>query len=113
MKKKMFDFVIGNPPYQDILAYNFCKDRNIIMTSGTDLHDVKNLAPSIAGMCFEEPLNDISDYVERVKAGKGFIPLIPEERKIITPEMRNMLEIDLYDEHNKPKRVELEDLGLK
>ena len=83
------------------------------MTSGTDLHDVKNLEPSIAGMCFEEPINDIKDYVERIKSGKGFIPLIPEERKIITEDMKNMLPMELYDEHNVGRMVELEDLGLK
>ena len=103
----------GNPVYQDAFAYNFCKDRNIIMTSGTDLHDVKNLEPSIAGMCFEEPINDIKDFVERIKSGKGFIPLIPEERKIITKDMKNMLPMELYDEHNVGRMVELEDLGLK
>ncbi|MBR4344656.1 MAG: PHP domain-containing protein [Lachnospiraceae bacterium] len=103
----------GNPVYQDAFAYNFCKDRNITMTSGTDLHEAKNLAPSIAGMLFEEPLNDIKDYVERIKSGKGFIPLIPEERKIITPEMKNMLPMFLYDERNIGRQVELEDLGLK
>lgn len=102
----------GNPPYQDAFAYNFCKDRNIIMTSGTDLHDVKNLAGAPTGMCFAEPLNDISDYVKRVKSGKGFVPLIPEEREKITPDMKNMLPMFLYDEKNIGHPVELEDLGL-
>ena len=102
----------GNPPYQDAFAYNFCKDRNIIMTSGTDLHDVKNLAGAPTGMCFAEPLNDISDYVKRVKSGKGFVPLIPEERKKITQDMKNMLPMFLYDEKNIGHPVELENLGL-
>jgi len=103
----------GNPVYQDAFAYNFCKDRNIIMTSGTDLHDVKVLPSTPAGMCFEEPLETIHDYVERVKAGKGFKALIPEERKIITPEMENTLPIEFYDENNMGRRVTLEELGLK
>ena len=41
------------------------------MTSGTDLHDARNLEPSGAGMVFERPLESIFDYVEAVKAGKG------------------------------------------
>ena len=100
----------GNPPYQDAFAYNFCKDRGIIMTSGTDLHDVKNLEPSCAGMVFEKPLESIWDYVAAVKSGKGFTPLIPEERKVITSEMTNTLDMILYDENNIGKNVVLEDI---
>ncbi|MBO4782204.1 MAG: hypothetical protein J5522_07390, partial [Lachnospiraceae bacterium] len=102
-----------NPPYQDAFAYNFLKDRNIIMTAGSDIHDVKNVSLTTMGMFFEEPINDISDYVKRVKAGKGFKALIPEDRKVITPDMKNMLPLFLYDERNIGHPVELEDLGLK
>ena len=56
---------------------------------------------------------DISDYVKRVKAGEGFVARIPEDRKVITPEMRNILPLFLYDEKNIGHPVELEDLGLK
>ncbi len=100
----------GNPPYQDAFAYNFCKDRGIIMTSGTDLHDVNNLVPSGAGMVFEKPLESIFDYVEAVKSGKGFTPLIPSERKAITPDMRNKLDMFLFDENNNGREVTLEDI---
>ena len=103
----------GNPPYQDAFAYNFLKDRNIIMTAGSDIHDVKNVSLTTMGMFFKEPINDISDYVKRVKAGTGFVALIPEDRKTITPDMKNMLPLFLYDEKNIGHPVELEDLGLK
>ena len=83
------------------------------MTAGSDIHDVKNVSLTPMGMFFKEPLNDISDYVKRVKAGEGFVPLIPEERKVITSEMRNFLPLFLYDERNIGHPVELEDLGLK
>jgi len=100
----------GNPPYQDAFAYNFCKDRGIVMTSGTDLHDVKNLEPSGAGMVFEKPLESIWDYVNAVRSGKGFTPLIPEERRHITPDMTNWLQMKLYDENNRPKDIVLGDI---
>ena len=64
-------------------------------------------------MFFKEPLNDISDYVKRIKSGEGFKALIPEDRKVITPEMTNMLPLFLYDERNIGHPVELTDLGLK
>ena len=83
------------------------------MTAGSDIHDVKNVEHTTMGMFFKEPLNDISDYVKRVKAGTGFTALIPEDRKVITPDMKNMLPMFLYDERNIGHAVELEDLGLK
>lgn len=101
----------GNPPYQDILAYNFCRDRGIVMTSGTDLHDVAKLEGSLAGMVFEEPLESIKDYVARVRAGKGFTPLIPEDRRVpMTPDIVNTLPMRLYDEKNEYKEVTAGDL---
>ncbi|MCR5330161.1 MAG: PHP domain-containing protein [Lachnospiraceae bacterium] len=100
----------GNPPYQDTFAYNFCKDRGIIMTSGTDLHDVKNLELSGAGMVFEKPLESIFDYVRAVKSGKGFKPLIPEERKQLDPASRNLLPMILYDRDNKGRDIVLSDI---
>lgn len=104
----------GNPPYQDILAYNFCKQRGKIMTSGTDLHNVNVLPNSCAGMVFDEPLESIQDYVRLVKAGKGFTPLIPEERRgPVTADIVNTLPLCLWDEHNEMHRVTLEDMGLK
>ncbi|MCR5685009.1 MAG: hypothetical protein K6G81_06240 [Lachnospiraceae bacterium] len=100
----------GNPPYQDAFAYNFCRDRGKIMTSGTDLHDVNNLAQSCAGMVFEKPLESIWDYVKAVREGKGFTALIPEERKVITPEMTNILPMVLFDENNSGKDITLKDI---
>ena len=100
----------GNPPYQDAFAYNFCMQRHITMTSGTDLHDLKNLEPSGAGMVFEKPLESIMDYVNAIKSGKGFTALIPDDRKTITPEMKNSLQMILYDENNDGRDVTLKDI---
>lgn len=101
----------GNPPYQDIMAYNYCKDRGIVMTSGTDLHNVVNLENSPCGMVFDEPLNSIQDYVERIKSGKGFRPLIPEERMApITADIKNTLPMKLYDENNVGHDIEMKDI---
>ena len=100
----------GNPPYQDILAYNFCVQRGITMTSGTDLHDVNNLQNSIGGMEFEKPLKSIYDYVEAIKANKGFRALIPEDRKVMNEDIANTLPIRLYDEDNAGRDVTLSDI---
>lgn len=98
----------GNPVYQDAFAYNYAKKFNKVMTSGTDLHDVKNLAPSISGMCFEKPLTSAFDYADAIRSGKGFMPLIPEERKIMTADMKNLLPLYEFDEKNIPHATTLE-----
>lgn len=101
----------GNPPYQDILAYNFCKDRNILMTSGGDIHDVKNVYTNISGMMFDKPLESIADFVEAIKTGRGFTPVIPDERRApITPDIANTLPMKLYDGHNVGRDVVMADL---
>lgn len=101
----------GNPPYQDILAYNFCKDRGIIMTSGSDIHNVTSIETTGAGMVFDEPLTSSKDYGDRVRSGKGFTPLIPKERTApITEEIRNTLPMRLFDENNAGRDVVMEDL---
>lgn len=101
----------GNPPYQDIMAYNFCKDRGIIMTSGTDMHDVKVIDYTPSGMVFDEPLNSVQDYADRVRAGVGFTALIPEDRKVaVTPDIVNTLPMKLYDEENNGRPVTMDDL---
>ena len=100
----------GNPPYQDILAYNFCKDRGILMTSGTDMHDVRVLEDTPCGMLFDEPLNSIGDFVKCILSGKGFTPMIPDDRREMTPETANTLPMFLFDENNVERSVEMKDL---
>lgn len=103
----------GNPESQDILAYNFCTQRGIIMTSGTDLHDVNVLERSCCGMLFEKPLETIFDYVNAIKTGKGYMPMIPDDRKVMTKETVNNLPMTLFDENNHGRSVELKDLFPK
>lgn len=101
----------GNPPYQDILAYNFCKDRNIIMTCGSDIHNKDSVYTTGTAMLFEKPLESIMDYVKAVKSGKGFTTLIPEDRRTpVTADIKNTLPMVYYDEHNEGRPVEISDL---
>ena len=100
----------GNPENQDILAYNFCKDRGITMTSGTDLHFIDDLEGSCGGMLFEKPIETIFDYVNAIKSGKGFMPIIPENRKVMREDTVNELPMTLFDENNVGRSVELSDL---
>nr|MCR5431736.1 hypothetical protein [Lachnospiraceae bacterium] len=100
----------GNPPEQDILAYNFCKDRGITMTSGSDIHNKKVLETTTAGMVFDRPLESIHDYVDAIRSGKGFTPLIAPERRGPLEDAQIHLPAFLFDENNKPHSVTKEDL---
>lgn len=100
----------GNPPYQDILAYNFCRDRGIKMTSGSDMHNVEVLDKTPCGMLFDRPLKTIADFVACILTGKGFTPMIPDDRKVLTPDISNTLPMVLYDEENVGKDVTMKDL---
>lgn len=102
----------GNPPWQDVLAYNFCRDRGILMTSGSDMHDVNVLESTPCGMLFDEPLNSIGDFVNCILTGKGFTPMIPDDRRELTPEISNTLPMFLYDENNVGRSVEMKDLFI-
>jgi len=100
----------GNPPEQDILAYNFCKERGITMTSGSDIHNKKVLETTTAGMVFDRPLESIHDYVDAIRSGKGFTPLIAPERRGPLEDAQIHLPAFLFDENNKPHSVTKEDL---
>ena len=102
----------GNPPWQDVLAYNFCRDRGILMTSGTDMHDVSVLESTPCGMLFDEPLTCIGDFVNCILTGKGFTPMIPDDRRELTPQISNTLPMFLYDENNVGRSVEMKDLFI-
>ncbi len=100
----------GNTPSQDYLAFLYCKKNKIIMTSGSDLHDVKNMDLNFTSMLFSEPLESVWDYVKRVKIGHGFEVLIPEERKNRLRIEKVKRPIQLFDKNNVAHDVSLEKL---
>lgn len=102
----------ANRDYCNAFGYKYCTDRDIIMTSGSDIHSLSSLAGTRAGMLFEKPLESIDDYVKAIKSGKGFMPLIPDEFRTVAPDMRNNVPIFLFDEDEKFKEVGLKDLGI-
>ena len=64
---------------------------------GTDLHDVLDLEGSCGGMLFEKPIESIFDYVNAIKSGEGFMPIIPDVRKELTSDAVNTLPMTLFD----------------
>lgn len=100
----------GNTPNQDYLAYNYCKKNRIPMTSGSDIHNVKDLSQSCFGMVFREQLNSIWDYVRIVKSGCGYEIMIPEDRKKRPHFIIPTKPIQLFDKNNLPHDITLKEL---
>lgn len=100
----------ANLPEQDILAYNFCKDRGIKMTSGSDIHNKVVIPDTTAGMLFEKPLESIQDYVKAIQTGEGYIPMIDDSRKGELGSSSNHIPMFLYDENNVKREVQMSDI---
>lgn len=65
-------FNVANEQYD--ITYNqkalqYAKKYGLPMTEGSDIHHIKS---NHGGMCFDEPLTDIHDYVKKIKGGKGY-----------------------------------------
>ena len=70
----------GNTPYQNELALAYAKAYDFPMTSGSDIHNITFALENkiegkmnLGGMEFDEPLNNIEDYIRLIKEKKGRI----------------------------------------
>ena len=60
------------------LAAIYAKHYNLIEFAGTDNHKAAN-QQKLAGVCFEEPINSVEDFIAKVKANKmGIFTLVNE-----------------------------------
>lgn len=66
---------IGNQPYMDDLVPEYAKKYGLPMTGGTDMHDIER-GQTPSGIETEEKLTCIEDFVNLVRSGKGFSPII-------------------------------------
>jgi hypothetical protein len=93
----------GNPFEQNRMAYRYAKQHNITMTAGSDIHLVGYTDNGfIYGMEFDEPLNSIADYVDRIKKGTGFSLHVPYEQLEWREGTSNHLPMFIFDKDNKP-----------
>ena len=70
----------GNTPDQNELALAYAKAYDFPMTSGSDIHNITFALENkiegkmnLGGMEFDEPLNNIEDYIRLIKEKKGRI----------------------------------------
>lgn len=75
-----------NELYQNQNAEIYCKEHNIFMTAGSDIHRTGTLAPDgHFGMEFEHPLNSAGDYVKAILDREGQM-IVPDKYRISAPE---------------------------
>ena len=51
------------------LAKIYCKSYNLLEFAGSDNHFAER-KKFLAGLCFEQPISSVSDFIEKVKSGK-------------------------------------------
>jgi hypothetical protein len=73
------------------------------MTAGSDIHLVGHTDNGfVYGMEFDEPLNSIKDYVDRIKKGTGFSLHVPLEQLEWKEGTSNHLPLFIFDRNNNP-----------
>lgn len=93
----------GNPYEQNRMAYRYALENNITMTAGSDIHTVGVTdCGDIYGMEFDTPLSSITDYVNRIKNGSGFLLHVPHDTLVWTDDTTNHLPVFIFDNENIP-----------
>lgn len=95
----------GNPSEQDVLAFQYAKKHQMIMTAGSDQHDANPIGNGMQfGIAFDTPLTDISDFVKRIKHGEGTL-YVPEDRLLWKDEYTNHLPVFYYNRENEVREI--------
>ncbi len=72
----------GNPGYSDCYGFDFALKNRIKMTSGSDIHRVKDITDNPGGICFTSRLRGAKDWAKRFFATKESIPLVKDNEKV-------------------------------
>ena len=72
----------GNVSYSDTYAFDFAVNNRILMSSGSDIHNVKGLGERPGGICFTSRLQGPLDYAKRFRNATESVPLIKDREKI-------------------------------
>ena len=92
----------GNHPINDVYAYHYAQEFNLVMTAGSDNHNSRLVQSQdeLYGVALDEKLHDIADYVALIR-NRGPIRLhVPEDRFDADPETSETLTsywLDAYE----------------
>ena len=83
----------GNPTFQNNNAELYCRENNIFMTAGSDIHLVGSFSgEKLYGMEFETPLINEKDYVNRILNREGTLH-VPSTKRVLTDKIQANLPI--------------------
>ena len=92
----------SNPDEQNQLAYHYAEEHNIPMTAGSDIHNVKVANKDfLYAMAFDKPLENVQEYVQGVKQGKGYSLEVPMEKLEWNEAATPHLPAFIFDEENQ------------
>jgi hypothetical protein len=92
----------GNEPEWDALASEYAKRIGLPVTAGSDIHHVEQIDNGpIFGVCFENKLETIHDYVNAVRTNSITALRIPPDRAVFHGYEQPDLSVDIRDENNR------------
>ncbi len=83
----------GNPLWQNHNAEIYCRENNIFMTAGSDIHSTSSFSGlELYGMGFDAPLTSEQDYVRNILNHKGCMR-VPDSIRIESGDIRPTLPV--------------------
>lgn len=89
----------------DQRARRYAQEYNLLMTSGTDLHDVAKVGPSARGIAFDYPLSSIKDFIEAMKANEHYTLLQSAEHTKPPHPVEPKLPVHLFEHYPSTRRA--------
>lgn len=100
----------GNRTTWDATAMLYGRRFKKPITAGSDIHRASSVAFGCYGVAFDTPLENVADYVKRIKAGSGYKIMSMPERQRLEEGYRPSLPIYLFDKDNIKQEISFENL---
>lgn len=94
-------FNAGNDQPNDALAYQYCLEKKLPMTAGSDIHRISD--GPLYGVTFEKPLSSAADYAKALREGRKHGVFYEEGREILKERYIPPLPVYLFDYQNEKK----------
>jgi len=95
----------GNPVLFDQRARLYAEHYNLLMTSGTDIHETSMVGPDTRGMAFDYPLSSIEEFIEAVKENEHYTLLQSSEHRERPRSTEPTLPVHLFEHYPTSRRA--------
>lgn len=90
----------GNDQECDALAFEYAKEHDLYMTSGSDIHGLPGGNNFCYGVAFAEPLKSSKDYANAIREGRDHALIAEYGREVVDPEYVADRPTSIYDYQN-------------